>query len=230
MVAHRSVEPQAARRFSSSTANHLEALPDRLEVALAALARPSVVLALAVVVAVLSSTEPEALEATGQLVEVEAEVEALELPVELVEAAATDTWQLQPTDMQVVQVNREARTYIGPWEWSDESVPSGDYLTLQDAVAKGYTPEPPVPPAVPESVPAWALSAVLDARGKLTELQAAIDKLTPASTRTRVQWLFRRGDQFERDGDVVNGLGAAIGYTPEQVDQLFRDAEAYANA
>lgn len=133
--------------------------------------------------------------------------------------------------MKVVLVDRQARTYIGPWEWSNDSVPSGDYLTLVDATAQGFTLAPPPPPPVPESVPAWALSAVLDARGKLADLQAAIERLTPASTKARVKWLFTRGDHFERDGDVVNGLGAAIGYTtPEQVDQLFRDAEAYANA
>lgn len=133
--------------------------------------------------------------------------------------------------MKVVKVDRQARTYEGPWDWSEDSVPSGVYLTLADATAQGFTLAPPPPPPVPDSVPAWALSAVLDARGKLAELQAAIEKLTPASTKSRVKWLFTRGDQFERDGDVVNGLGAAIGYTtPAQVDQLFRDAEAYANA
>ena len=132
--------------------------------------------------------------------------------------------------MQVVETNESSRTYIGPWEWHAGSVVVPPYMLHEDAVAAGYRPAPPAPPPVPESVPAWALSAVLDARGKLSELQSAIDKITPASTRTRVQWLFRRGDQFERDGDVVNGLGAAIGYTPEQVDQLFRDAAAYASA
>lgn len=132
--------------------------------------------------------------------------------------------------MKVVKVDRQARTYTGPWDWSDNSVPSGDYLTLADATAQGFTLAPPAPPSVPESVPAWALSAVLDARGKLGDLQAAIDRITPASTKSRVKWLFARGDQFERDGDVVNGLGAAIGYTPDQVDQLFRESEAYANA
>ena len=104
-------------------------------------------------------------------------------------------------------------------------------MLLEDAVAQGYTAAPPAPPPVPESVPAWALSAVLDSRGKLADLQAAIEKLTPESTKNRVKWLFQRGDQFERDGDIVNGLGAAIGYTtPAQVDQLFRDAFNYAQA
>lgn len=89
---------------------------------------------------------------------------------------------------------------------------------------------PPTPqPWVPVSVPAWALSAVLDSRGKLDGLNLAIDGLSEP-TRTRVRWLFDRGEYFERDGEIVNGLGAAIGYTPDQVDQLFRDSYVYANA
>lgn len=88
---------------------------------------------------------------------------------------------------------------------------------------------PPVKPWVPVSVPAWALSSILDQRGKLAALEVAIEGLAEP-TKSRVKWLFQRGDMFERDGDVVNGLGAAIGYSPAQVDQLFVDAFNYAQA
>ena len=89
---------------------------------------------------------------------------------------------------------------------------------------------PPAPkPWVPSQVPAWALSSILDQRGKLAALELAIQALTEP-TKSRVRWLFQRGDMFDRDGDVVNGLGAAIGYSPAQVDQLFVDAYNYAQA
>lgn len=100
--------------------------------------------------------------------------------------------------------------------------------TPMDSVLAIANP-PPAKPWVPSQVPAWALSSILDQLGKLSALELAIDGLAEP-TKSRVKWLFQRGDMFERDGDVVNGLGAAIGYTPAQVDQLFVDAFNYAQA
>lgn len=130
--------------------------------------------------------------------------------------------------MQVVLVNREARTYIGPWEWRDESVTSGDYMTLVDAVEQGYRPEPPAPPPVPVSVPKWAFLLVLRRAGKEAALKAAIAAYNGANAdRVRAKW--EADPDIERNGATINALGAAIGYTPEQVDQVFRDAEKEAN-
>lgn len=177
----------------------------------------------------LQLAELEATVARLAAVVVAVEPLALDSSADQEETAATDTLKSLCSKMRLVQPDYMAGTYTGPWLYPDDGqIPPG-LITEQAAVEAGLK-QYPLPVPVPEAVPAWALSAVLDARGKLAELQAAIDKITPASTRTRVQWLFRRGEQFERDGDVVNSLGAAIGYTPAQVDQLFRDAESYANA
>lgn len=130
--------------------------------------------------------------------------------------------------MHVVLVNREARTYVGPWEWSDESIPSGDYLTLKDAEANGYTPEPAAPPAVPVSVPKWAFLLVLRRAGKEAALKAAIAAYAgPNADRVRAKW--EADPDIERNGATINALGAAVGYTPQQVDQVFRDADREAN-
>lgn len=130
--------------------------------------------------------------------------------------------------MKVVLVNQEARTYVGPWEWSDESVPSGDYLTLADATAQGFQPEPQKPEPVPVSVPKWAFLLVLRRMGKESALKAAIAGYTgPNADRVRAKW--EVDPDVERDGQTVDNLGNAVGLTPVQVDQVFRDAEKEAN-
>lgn len=174
------------------------------------------------------STAPVALVALVALVVVEVEAAALEQPAALAETAGLDTWRSLSIDMKIVEVNREARTYKGPWEWSDYSVPSGDYLTLADATAQGFTLAPPPPPPVPVSVPKWAFLLVLRRMGKEDALKTAIAAYNGAdAARVRAKW--EASDVIERDGSTVNALGAAIGLTPEQVDQVFRDAEKEAN-
>lgn len=130
--------------------------------------------------------------------------------------------------MKVVEVNREARTYVGPWEWSDDSVPSGDYLTLADATAQGFTLAPPPPPPVPASVPKWAFLLVLRRMGKEAALKVAIAGYTgPNADRVRAKW--EVDPDVERDGQTVDDLGAAMGLTPQQIDQVFREAKVEAD-
>lgn len=130
--------------------------------------------------------------------------------------------------MTVVLVNREARTYEGPWEWSDESVPSGDYMTLAEAEEQGFTLAPPPPVQVPASVPKWAFLLVLRRIGKEDALKTAIAAYNGAdAARVRAKW--EACEFIERDGATVNALGAAVGLVPGQVDQVFRDALKEAN-
>lgn len=131
--------------------------------------------------------------------------------------------------MKVVKItDRIAKTYDGPWDWHDDSIVQGDYLRLEDAVAQGYKPAPPAPPPVPVSVPKWAFLLVLRRMGKEDALKTAIAAYNGAdAARVRAKW--EASEVIERDGSTVNALGAAIGLTPEQVDQVFRDAEKEAN-
>lgn len=128
----------------------------------------------------------------------------------------------------VIIIDRAAKTYDGPWNWHDGSIVEGDYLRLEEAVAQGYKPAPPAPPAVPVSVPKWAFLLIIRKAGKETALKAAIAAYSGQNAdRVRAKW--EADPDIERNGATINALGAAIGYTPEQVDQVFRDAEREAN-
>lgn len=107
-------------------------------------------------------------------------------------------------------------------------MPSGDYLTLADAAAQGFKLTPPPPPPVPASVPKWAFLLILRRMGKEEALKAAIAGYTgPNADRVRAKW--EADPDIERDGQTVDDLGKAVGLTPAQVDQVFRDAEKEAN-
>lgn len=128
----------------------------------------------------------------------------------------------------VIIIDRAAKTFDGPWTWHDQSVVEGDFLRLEDAVAQGYKPAPPSPPPVPVSVPKWAFLLVLRRMGKEATLKAAIAGYNgPNADRVRAKW--DADPDIERDGQTVDDLGAAMGLTPTQVDQVFRDAEKEAN-
>lgn len=128
----------------------------------------------------------------------------------------------------VIIIDRAAKTFDGPWTWHDQSVVEGDYLRLEDAVAQGYKPAPPAPPPVPVSVPKWAFLLVLRRMGKETALKAAIAGYTgPNADRVRAKW--EVDPDVERDGQTVDDLGKAVGLTPTQVDQVFREAKMEAD-
>ena len=125
--------------------------------------------------------------------------------------------------MRVVEINRSAKTYRGPWEWHDNSVVSGDYMLLDDALANGFTLEIPATP-VPVSVSKWAFLLTLRRRGKEDALKAAIAAYNGTNAdRVRAKW--DADPDIERNGATINALGAAIGYTPDQVDDLFRESQ-----
>lgn len=83
---------------------------------------------------------------------------------------------------------------------------------------------------VPSEVPSWKVVLELKTRGHYDKLDAFIRNMTgPKTAIIQAKWEY--GDTFQRDGKAVEDLlSEALGYTPAQVDQLFRDAEAYANA
>ncbi|NBW20266.1 MAG: hypothetical protein EBR82_71085 [Caulobacteraceae bacterium] len=99
-----------------------------------------------------------------------------------------------------------------------------DAMLAYQAANPDKAPKPKPESNVPVEVEAWKLQAVLDRRGKLSAVNAAVDGYKgDDAPLIRARW--RRGDAFPRDGATVNSLGAAIGYTPEEVDQLFIEAD-----
>lgn len=125
--------------------------------------------------------------------------------------------------MQIVEINPKTKTYRGPYTWPDGSTLVDALMTLEDAVAAGYVPEPYSTP-VPFSVAKWAFLLTLRRRGKEDALKAAIAAYNGANAdRVRAKW--DADPDVERNGATINALGAAIGYTPEQVDDLFRESQ-----
>ena len=81
---------------------------------------------------------------------------------------------------------------------------------------------------VPASVAKWAFLLILRSMGKEDALKTAIAADNGAdSARVRAKW--EASEIIERDGATVDSLGAAVGLSPAQVDQVFRDALKEAN-
>lgn len=81
-------------------------------------------------------------------------------------------------------------------------------------------PAPPVPEAVQM---AQARLALLDA-GLLSRVDAAIDAIPDPIEReaSRIEWEYRT--EVYRNSQLVLSLGAALGLTDNQIDELFRQA------
>lgn len=79
---------------------------------------------------------------------------------------------------------------------------------------------------VPSEVRAWKVVQVLKTRGHYDTLDAFIRAMTgPNAPTIQARWDF--SDAFPRDGQAVEDLlAAALGYTPAQTDDLFREADA----
>ena len=61
------------------------------------------------------------------------------------------------------------------------------------------------------------------AAGKLSQVDAIIDSLPePHKSAARIEWDY--SSEVQRDRPFVQQIGAALGYTDEQLDQLFIEA------
>lgn len=103
-----------------------------------------------------------------------------------------------------------------------------EFNSWKDANEDKRPQPPPTPEPVPASVPKWAFLLVIRKAGKEAALKSTIAGYSgPNADRVRAKW--DADPDIERNGATINAIGAAIGYTPEQVDQVFRDAEREAN-
>lgn len=75
----------------------------------------------------------------------------------------------------------------------------------------------------PQSVPLWAFRAVLTVQGITPQVDGLIAALPePQKTVAQVQWEF--GNFIDRDHPLIVAMGAEIGLTPDQIDDVFRQA------
>ena len=82
--------------------------------------------------------------------------------------------------------------------------------------------EPIVP--VPDVLPAWRILSVMDLHGYTSTVEAIINSLPAAAKKVAKRQL--AGSNIERNHALVLAAQAALGLTDEQVDDLFREADA----
>lgn len=89
----------------------------------------------------------------------------------------------------------------------------------------GFHEPPPQPVAVPERVEMAQARLALFQAGLLPQVDTAIDAISDPTQRetARIEWEYR--STVRRDSELVAGLGASLGLTNEQIDDLFRLAD-----
>lgn len=103
--------------------------------------------------------------------------------------------------------------------------PEGHTAVPEDQLPPGTPWVPQPPPPVPAEVPLWAFRAALALAGLKASAEALIAALPePEKTVASEQYMF--GNFIERAHPMINGLGAQLGLTTEQIDALFRTADS----
>lgn len=83
------------------------------------------------------------------------------------------------------------------------------------------TTPPPSQPPVPMAIPAWKGKAALREAGLSTAVEVAV-----AAAGGRVQDAWAGASEWSRDSDFLLSLATGLGLTTEQIDGLFRAADA----
>lgn len=93
------------------------------------------------------------------------------------------------------------------------------WAAYQTWLSAGNTPDPaPVELApVPPQVPMWAVRTVLQNDGLFDQAQALVE----ASTDNALKNVWEYGNDALRSSLAINALGAALGLTQAQIDQMF---------
>lgn len=104
---------------------------------------------------------------------------------------------------------------------------NADYEAYLGWLARGNTPLPYEPPApvvrVPEEVTMGQARLALHDIGKLQAVEAVLAGMPePERTRAKIEWDYR--PTVRRDSQLVAQLGAAIGLTRRELDDIFTHA------
>lgn len=75
---------------------------------------------------------------------------------------------------------------------------------------------------VPPQVPMWAVRTVLQMDGLFDQAQTLVD----ASTDLALKNIWEYGNDALRSSPAINSLGAALGLSNEEIDQMFRHANS----
>ncbi len=96
-------------------------------------------------------------------------------------------------------------------------------LVMPATPSRGWdvTAPPASQPPVPPVIPAWKGKAALREAGLLAAVEAAV-----AAAEGRVQDAWVGASEWSRDSEFLSDLGATLGLSAEQIDQMFREAAA----
>jgi hypothetical protein len=89
-----------------------------------------------------------------------------------------------------------------------------------------FTPAPPPPPVVPQSVTMRQARLALLGADLLDNIDAAIAAIPDEAQRRAAQIEWEYANTVERNSTFVQQMAAGLGMTPEQMDQLFIAAAA----
>lgn len=133
--------------------------------------------------------------------------------------------------MRVVRI--ESGVVVNAEEWAELPESGDGVVYVASAVAgPGWTWDgqvlaaPPTPtPPVPDLVPMYKVRKLLIKRDMLAAVEAAVAALSGQSgDLARVDWQY--SPNLVRLSPLVQGLGAAIGLSPDQIDALVVAADA----
>ena len=110
-------------------------------------------------------------------------------------------------------VTGRATTEAPPIETGKYAIRRGDQWVLENE--KAVPPVRPTP--VPQVVSRFQARACLLINNKLDEVEQAVQD----SNDPMIQLAWQEAVEWERDSPTINALGAAIGLTQEDLDELF---------
>lgn len=126
-----------------------------------------------------------------------------------------------PTEIRTFLGTPNRRAMLSAWpDWTPRVRDDGNWALLPDS-----TDDLPELPAVPASVTARQIRLWLVRHGvSLAQVDAAIDAIPDEQQREecRVEWDY--APYVERSHPMLLPLAQALGLTPEQVDEAFREA------
>lgn len=103
-------------------------------------------------------------------------------------------------------------------------IPAGDSDIGDLWDGENFTPAPPAPLVVPESVTMRQARLALLGAGLLDDVDAAINAMpSPQKEAARISWEYSQ--EVQRHNGVVASLGPLLGLTDAQIDDLFLAAE-----
>lgn len=89
---------------------------------------------------------------------------------------------------------------------------------------QSFTPPAPPPEPVPEAVTARQARLALLGAGKLAHIETALAQIPGVQGEAaRIEWEY--ATDVRRDSPLIGALAPLLGFTVEQVDDLFRAAE-----